>query len=132
MLKKVIGKKIFVEYDLLINEDDTEILINLNVKNYSKEIEPIISIITNNKKREVVKSSFFVHRFDNRNTYYHRYSLRENLSRGKYKIKVIVSKWDKLIICEESRKYLENGGNEFLFRLAASKQCSIEKSRKRK
>ena len=35
---------------------------------------------------------------------------------------VAVASWEK------SREFIENGGNEFLFRLAASKQCLVEKS----
>ena len=59
---------------------------------------------------------------------FHRYSLRENLNRGEYKIRVYISKYDKLKSCEVCRKYLEFYGNEFLFRLAASKQCVVKKS----
>ena len=48
--------------------------------------------------------------------------MRANLKRGKYKVVVALATWEK------SREFLENGGSEFLFRLAASKQCSVEKS----
>ena len=42
-----------------------------------------------------------------------------------------MSKWNKLESCEECKSYLENGGNEFLFRLASTKQCLVTESMKK-
>ena len=117
----------FVDYHLLVTKDETEILINVNVKNLSVEIKPTIFIITNNEEITLIKSSqsvFFVNRKRN---HLLRRSLRKKLKRGIYKIVVVISKWNKLESCEGCRKYLENGGDEFLFRIATSKHCVVEK-----
>ena len=129
LLKNSNRKTHFVDYDLLIKEDETKILINLNVKKFSNEVKPIILIVNKSKEMEVVNKSFSLHKLDDTNTIFQRYSLRENLNCGQYKIRVYISNYKiNVESCEECRKYLENGGNEFLFRLAASKQCSVEKS----
>ena len=131
LLKMSNEKTHFAEYDLLINEDETEILINLILKKFSTKIKPIILIIKSNNEMEIVNSSLSIHKFDNVDTFYHRYSLRENLNRGKYKIRVVISKLGEIESCQECRKYLENGGDEFLIRIAASKHCSVKKSVKK-
>ena len=129
LLRNSNKKTHFVDYDLLIKEDETKILINLNVKKFSNEVKPIILIVNKSKEMEVVNKSFSLHKLDDTNTIFQRYSLRENLNCGQYKIRVYISNYKiNVESCEECRKYLENGGNEFLFRLAASKQCSVEKS----
>ena len=104
----------FVDYDLLIEEEDTDILINV-VSKPSVDVKPLFFIVNNDYS--IVSSNTA-----NGNSIFHKASLRASLKRGKYKVVVALASW------ERSRKFLENGGNEFLFRLAASKQCSVEKS----
>ena len=131
LLRNSNKKTHFVDYYLLIKEDETKILINLNVKKFSNEVKPIILIVNKSKEMEVVNKSFSLHKLDDTNIIFQRYSLRENLNCGQYKIRVYISQYQKLKSCEECRNYIENGGNEFLFRLAASKQCIVDKSLKK-
>ena len=117
-----------VIYDLLVNECDTEILINIIAQHDRKNlgVKPKIFIMTNGDKMTPVKNSIFEEQF-----FFQRQSLRENLKRGKYKILVFLSKEDEMDSCAKCRKYLENCGNEFRFRLAASKECSVKKPSKK-
>ena len=134
LLNKENENKHFVDYDLLIEEDKTTILLNIIVKKFSSDMKPIIIIDKINNKFEFISSSLVVYKFDNIDTVYRKYSLSDNLNRGKYKIAVYISSLynGTLESCEECRKYLENGGSEFLFRLAASKQCKVAKSLKKR
>ena len=113
-----------VDYDLFIKEDDTEILMNVIAKP-NLHIKPQMFIIASDGGMTVIKNSTVV----TKDLVYHKASLRANLKNGKYKIVIGPT---KLLIpdksCEDCKKYLENGGSEFLFRLAASKRCSVEKS----
>ena len=117
----------FVEYDLLVEEDGTEILINVNYRHICRVygIYARIFIITNGMA--VVKSSVFKHE----NRISHAKSLRDNLMKGKYKIVVALSKYNRRVSCAESREYLEEGGREFLLRVAASKHCSVNEPAKK-
>ena len=58
-------------------------------------------------------------------------SLRLNLKSGKYKIVVCFSKstYTKLHDGKKVFEYLNKGGSKFLLRLAASKCCTVKKSR---
>ena len=117
----------FVDCKLDVTEDETEILINVVLKKFSENIIPTIFVI-NTYENTIIKSSLSVGKVNSKLKYFHKSSLRKKLMRGKYKIVVVMSKWDTLESCEECRKYLENNGNEFLFRLAASEHCLVEKS----
>ena len=121
-------QKVFVDYDLLIKDDDTEILINVITKP-SDKVAPTIFIMTNDHRKAVVKASVYKPKLLNELLYPK--SLRENLKAGKYKIVILLSDMHVLDCCEDGREYLENGGNEFLLRLAASKQCAVEKPTKK-
>ena len=81
--------------------------------------------MTNDHRMAVVKASVYKPKLLNEILYPE--SLRENLKAGKYKIVIILSDTHILDCCEDGREYLKNGGNEFLLRLAASKQCVVEK-----
>ena len=116
----------FVDYDLLINEIDTEILINVII-NYQIGIDAKIFIITNDDKITVVNCSVIKSR-----KIVHRKSLRETLKSGKYKIVVVLSTdIQRVASCAVCKEYLEKCGDKFLLRVAASKQCSVKKSVKR-
>ena len=119
-----------VDYNLLVEEDNTEILMNLNIKEHMV-IVPKLFIIANNDKMTVIETSITFISVKNTIKTFKKRSLRANLRRGKYKIVVLMSAFNKLKSCEECRKYLENDGNKFLFRFAASKQCIIAKSLKK-
>ena len=121
---KVNQKVHFVDYDLLVKEKDTEVLINLIPKHsYSTKLQAFI--VTNDDKMAVEKCSTL---FSGKGEVFARNSLRANLKSGNYKLVVVVSRSLGLKSCGKCVEYLENGGNEFLFRLAASKQCFVEKS----
>ena len=102
-------------YNLIVEEDDTELLINFIVKH-----DPAIFIrccIFSESELQNERNKFSL----NPN------SFRANLNKGKYKVLVILSESDKIESTKLCLKYLEHGGRKFIFRLAASKQCSVEK-----
>ena len=121
----------FVEYIMEIREDYTEILINVIPEKFSGKIKQTIFIMTNYEEKKLLKSSPSAVKKNSKIEYFHRNSLRANLKRGQYRIVVVMSRFNKFKSCEESRKYFKNGGNKFLFRLAASKQCTVAKSLKK-
>ena len=102
-----------IEYDLIVEEDDTEVLINTIVKPDSKVLTSCC-IYTEPYKYSTVEIN--------------NCSFRANLNSGKHKILVVLTAQNKVESCELCSKYLENGGSEFRFRLAASKKCSINKT----
>ena len=79
----------------------------------------------------MIKSSLSVVNKKSKRFFFHKTSLRAKLKQGQYRIVAVMSRFNKFESCEESRKYLENGGNEFLFRLGSSKQCIVAKSLKK-
>ena len=79
----------------------------------------------------MIKSSLSVVNKISKRYFFHKTSLRAKLKQGQYRIVAVMSRFNKFESCEESRNYLDNGGNEFLFRLAASKQCIVDKSLKK-
>ena len=105
-----------IEYDLFIEEDDTEVLINLITKP-GLELTTYCCLFTEFDPEK------------NRTIYCNPFSFRANLNSGKYTVRVELQNGITLDSesCEQFLKYLENGGNEFVFRLAASKKCSINK-----
>ena len=100
-------------YDLKVEEDDTEVLLNVIEK-------PGARMFVSCKIQD---TSLFERPNDGSRGRLN--SFRANLNRGTYKIVVCVSNRDKDY--DLSLKYLENGGDKFLFRLAASKKCVVEK-----
>ena len=120
----------FVDYKLIVSEDEIEILINVILKKSNKDLKATIFIISNYEKN-VIKSSLSVVNKKSKRYFFHKTSLRAKLKQGQYRIVAVMSRFNKFESCEESRKYFENGGNEFLFRLAASKQCIVAKSLKK-
>ena len=122
----------YVYYNLKIKEDDTKILMNISINlDFNHKMQPTIFIITDNEKTSVVEHSLSKDPKSDDKLFVHKKSLRANLRSGKYKIVVVVSKWDEIRSCEECQKYLENVGNEFCFRFAASKQCLVGKTTKK-
>ena len=112
----------YAHYDLHVEEDDTEVLVNVIAKHDDKVIKQIFVV----DATDVVKSSSVV---TNQTDIYYKKALRENLKRGKYKVVVVLGSWLRLKSSDQCRSYLRRGGEEFLFRLAASKQCRVvEKS----
>lgn len=55
-------------------------------------------------------------------------SIRANLNRGKYTKVIEIKDCTKTEGREICLEYIKNGGYEFLFRLAASKQCVVDKN----
>ena len=113
----------FVDYDLVVEEDDTEILVNVIAKP-SRKVPNQIFIVAAGDEMGVVSSSLVVKKAARRRNE----TLRENLTSGRYKVVVAVGSWLRLATREDCREYLDAGGNELLFRLAASKKCLVEKS----
>ena len=124
---KVNEKMHFTEYDLLVEDDDTEILVNVIYRHHFK-ISARIFIIANDDGTAVVKSSVFKRP---KNYLHHSKSLRENLRGGKYKVVVAVSKRTERASCADCREYLERFGGKYLLRVAASKHCLIDESAKK-
>lgn len=116
----------FVDYDLSVKEVGTEILINI-ITNYCNQIDTGIFIVTNDERMAVIKGSVF----RCKEKIVHKNSLRENLKNGKYKIVVVLFKYNRLENRLDRKEYLKKFGNEFLFRLAASEQCLVKKSEKK-
>ena len=101
------------------------------VRKHYSGIDTQIFIISNDDRMKVLCSSLFSRKRGNKRKFYDRNSLRASLKSGKYKLVVTLSTSTKLKSCETCTKYLENGGKEFLLRLAASKDCTIDKSVKK-
>ena len=105
-----------MKYNLIVEQDDTEVLINLIVK-HSSDIITCCCIFSESDLNDKHTKLFL-----------NPDSFRANLNSGKYY--VLIKLWD-VYENENSElysNYLENGGNEFIFRLAASKLFSVKKS----
>ena len=122
-----------MDYDLVVDEDDTEVFINLVTRHDTRytAMVPKIFITTGvgSESRRVIKASAF-HHVDKsgKKFYYFTYSLRENLNSGRYKLVVTLSSYSNLRNCRSCSEHLEKFGDKFLFRLAASKHSSVSKS----
>ena len=117
----------YVQYNLVVTEDGTDILINLNVNNLDPDIKPIVLIVKHKKKMEVVTASLLSQVSKNKEWLYFKNSLKATLNKGTFRIVFVISKYDRITSCEQCKNYLKNGGNKFFFRIASSKHCSIEK-----
>ena len=114
----------FVEYDLVVGENETEVLINLVAKHvHTVDVMPKIFIAN----RRVLLASAFNHE----TFFYLTRSLRASLERGEYKIVLLLSPDTEIANRRSCEEYLEKGGDEFLLRLASSKLCSVEKTFKK-
>ena len=103
------------KYEMMVEQDDTEVLINLILKHH-------YGIYTSFRIFfELDQAIKLTHIFLNQK------SFRANLKNGKYCVQVKMRGINENGGSELSSNYLENGGNDFLFRLAASKQCSVKK-----
>ena len=128
---KLNERVILTYYNLVVDEDDTELLINLIFKKDPKKvIEPQIFIATNKAYgNRVIRSSVFQRTYKPGKTItYFPYSLRAKLRSGRYKVILALSEYTGLENCRSCSEYLQNGGKEFSIRLAASKNCLVEKS----
>ena len=122
------GEKNSIDYDLTVDEDETEVLINL-ITIHDLKVEPRIFIY--DSKDEVAFVSTFIETNKSGETHnYSTYSLRATLAGGKYKVMVTLSDYEGITHCDHCKEFLENGGDHFQFRLAASKHCSVEKRSK--
>ena len=118
----------YIYFDLMVEENNTDVLINLLEMHYpyAYRIIFIIPIDSNNNINENKKmlSSIYpeLHRSD--------LSLGISLPRGKYRIVLLLCARS----CKDMEDYLKNGGDKILLRLAASKNCTlkqpVEKKRK--
>ena len=119
----------YVDYDLIVEEDDTEVLVNIPKKDYNDiyrffQIIPINNdtIISNEENGtntlQSVSSKGYIKSY-----------LRTVLRKGKYKLR-FTQHWVENKKCDRPQffsDYLENDKNDFLFRFAASKQCNVRK-----
>ena len=120
----------FVEYDLAVEEDDTDLLINVSAK-HDLRLFPSNFITTESENgkesHRVVSASIIRNLHPEKGYFYFTNSVRASLRSGRYKIVVTLSRGLRLRSCLGCKKYLKNGGKEFLFRLAASKPALVEK-----
>ena len=122
---KPLGEPNYVHYHLVVDEDDTEVLINLIKKRHHK-VESQIFIFSSDD--ETVHVSVLSETGDSGKTYdYSTHSLRATLKRGEYRVLVTLSDFEGITHCDHCKEFLESGGDHFQFRLAASKHCSVEK-----
>ena len=107
----------FIEYDLVVEEDDTEVLVNTLVKPDSK----MLTLCHIDKQSD---PDFPVQ--------VNRCSVRANLNSGTYTVTLalLAAKPHDYRDMELYSEYFEDGGSDFVFRLAASKKCSINKTEK--
>ena len=103
------------KYDMIVEVDDTKVLINLIVK-LDKDVYTSCCIFSESDQKTKLTKCFINQR-----------SVRANLKRGKYWVQVKMRDQNENGDSELPSNYLENGGNYFLFRLAASKQCLVKK-----
>ena len=93
-----------ITYNLLIDENDTELLINLITKRDYDVLQLVY--IRSEETFEIVRASQFVHIHKSNEEYdYFTYSLRANLSSGRYKL------------CESCSGYLETAEMSLYFDL---------------
>ena len=129
----------FVGYDLFIDENDTEVLLNFLAKNATllrdpSDVYPKFFILAvDNKKgeesRRIVRNSV-VRGFRKPNLKQivsFTCSLRARLNSGRYKVVVALSTCCSFDNSASIEEHLRDGRGEFLFRLAASKRCSVSK-----
>ena len=125
----------FVDYDLVVYEDGTELLLNLLVAKHDRKVKARM-FITDERKENFPKviAASLVESVDEKTTrriYLTSNSLRATLNGGRYKVVVALSALETFQSCELCPDYFENGGKEFVLRLAASKRSSVEKSLKK-
>ena len=115
----------FVDYDLAVREDGTEVLLNLLVAKHGESVMARIFIADERKENppKVIAASLVKGLSSN--------SLRATLNSGRYKVVVALSALKTLQSCGSCPEHFENGGKEFVLRLAASKRSSVEKSLKK-
>ena len=108
-----------VDYEFVVDEDDTEILINMFTNSYD-EIFKSIRIYRVNEMNTLEPASII----------YTVRSFRILLGRGKYKLtfKQRVASYNISSRHQKYSEYLENDKNDFLFRFVASKRCAVKKS----
>ena len=123
------------EYNLTVEEDDTEILLNFLKKNYH-DIFRYVFIIPDDFHDEMHGSVFGNDDKLPKGEKLFKSSQRMVLRRGKYKLRVQQSlydykkhyEWFPSDVFRNYSEYRENDKNEYYFRLIASEQCRVEKS----
>ena len=113
-------------YSLVVDGNGTEFLIKLFTK-HDFDVSKQTNIRTE-ETFEIVRALHCVHANKSNKEYNHyTYSLRANLKSGRYKIIVTLFDYNRINKSGSCSEYFKNGGDEFVLRLAASENCSIEK-----
>ena len=107
----------FTSYTLTVVEEFTNVLINLIDNHYRGSNKKILIFDESNKIIHSSISTSLEYPLS-------RKSLRAVLNGGKYKI-IVALKYKDPVSCQEYEKYMKT---KFLFRLAASKKCVVQKS----
>ena len=115
----------YVDYDLIVEEEDTEVLVNIIEKGYN-DISRLICIIPINENN-TIDNRMDKWKAVSENLY--KSSLRAVLGKGNYKLRFKQILYSRKISGDPQKysEYLENDKNYFLFRFAASKQCTVKK-----
>ena len=129
----------FVAYDLSIDDNDTEVLVNFLAKKSLHEPEDlypklIIVEVGENGHHWMVRNNSVAgpSKFNNKMQITYTKSLRAVLDKGRYLVAVALSPGLSFFNTASCDEYLRDGGGEFLFRLAASKRCSVGKAEEAK
>ena len=116
----------YVDYDLIVEQDDTEVLVNILKKDYKDivrliHIIPINNNVISNEEKEMSKL---------KSKGYIKSSLRAVLRKGKYKLRLEQTLYDHNISGRHQKysDYSENDKNDFFLQFAASKHCVVKKS----
>ena len=118
-----------VDYELIVEKDDTEVLVNIHSKKYN-DIVRVIQIIPINDNTTSSKEENGTDALESVTSGNHaKSSLRAVLRKGKYTLRFLQKVYDRKISKKPLKysDYLENDKNYFFFRFAASKQCNVRK-----
>ena len=114
-------KATYEDYNLIVEEDETEVLVNFLRKNYNDVLRRVFVVPPDGVLNDKVKHQDELFRS----------SLREVLRRGEYKLRVEQTlhqyKNTPEDMYQKYSDYSERDKNEYFLRLTASKKCRVEK-----
>ena len=120
----------YVDYDLIVEEDDTEVLVNIFKKyNDAVRLIAIDRLIAINNNTTNTKEEIRMNTLTSKSKNHHKLSLRAVLRSGKYILAFYQKVFDnKKNLPQNYSKTLEKERNDFVFRFVASKECIVKKS----